>query len=94
MAVGREAAAVPTAAGVGPSAASQNCASMLRVLLQTPLRQCSKCLRNGLAEQNLRQLLLLCLTFVSEILRVVFIPRKLVLVAQIDFSGFVISGQR
>ena len=47
------------------------------------MQKCLKCLRNVHGEENLCKILVLCLLFVFEILKMVFTPRKLILMAQI-----------
>lgn len=56
------------------------------------MQDCSKCFNIVHGEENLGKIFIFCLLFVLEILKMVFTPRKLILMAQNDFV-FVISCQ-
>ena len=56
------------------------------------MQDCSKCFSIVHGEENLGKILIFCLLFVLEILKMVFTPRKLILMAQNDFV-LVISCQ-
>ena len=49
------------------------------------MQDCSKCFSIVHGEENLGKILIFCLLFVLEILKMVFTPRKLILMAQNDF---------